>query len=275
LSRSHWGFVASVPVRYAALSHPDAATRGELASYGLAVGFYAGYITGLHIVVALCFIVVGAGVAALTRFAPRMLFVSLTLITFGAALPGTTYVVITGRPISGVSYGLLQGMGWFFLLLFAYLFPNGRFVPVWSRWLVPVWAAWVWVFFALAPAVLGRYPALIGVTFLVWVAWFATGAYAQYHRYRSVSGLAERYQTKWAVLGFFVAIVGALLASLPHIAALSLGRSGLVGAVYHLAATTVMSLCGLLIPVTIGAAVLRRRLFEIDVIVNRALIYGR
>lgn len=267
-------FVASMPARYAALAHPDAAVRAQLASYGVSIGFYSGYLIGLQVFVTVCFVAVGVAVAALTRAAPRALFVAVTLITFGAALPGTTYAVIIDRPISDVSYSLLQGLGWFFLLLFAYLFPNGRFTPPWTRFLLPVWAAWVGVFFVGAPAAFGSHPALVGLTFLIWVAWFVTGAYAQYHRYLYASGIAERYQTKWVALGFFLAIMGALVAVLPHIGALTFRRPELVDARYQLIATAVISLCGLLIPVTIGAAILRRRLFDIDVIVNRVLVYG-
>jgi hypothetical protein len=224
--------------------------------------------------VALGFLIAAVAVTLLSRGAPRALFVSLTLTTFGAALPGTAFAIITGRPISDVSFSALQGLGWFFLLLFAYLFPSGRFTPIWTRYLVPVWAAWVCAFFTLAHFAFTGRPLLVGLTFLIWVGWFGTGAYAQYHRYIAVDTDIERYQTRWAVLGFFGAIVGALIATLPHIAALSLGAPGLVGVRYQLIATVVMSICGLLIPITITAAMLRRRLFDVDVIIHRTLVYG-
>lgn len=267
-------FVASLPARYNDLIHPSAVIRAELAADGLSLIAYANYITALEIVVALGFLLAALAVILLTRGAPRALFVSLTLTTFGAALPGTAFAIIIGRPISDVPVSMLQGLGWFFLLIFAYLFPNGRFTPGWTRYLVPLWAAWVSAFFALAHDVFAHQSLLVGTTFLIWVWWFATGAYAQYRRYIAVDSDAERYQTKWVVLGFFGAIIGALFAALPHIAALSLGRSDLLGVGYQLIAATVISVSGLLIPFTITTGMLRRRLFDVDLIINRALVYG-
>ncbi len=267
-------FITSLPARYNTLTHLSPAMRAELEAYRIPLTFYVIFIVTTYIVVALVFLSAAIAVAALTRGAPRAIFVSLTLTTFGAALPGTTFAIIIGRPISDISFNWLQGLGWFFLLLFAYLFPNGRFAPGWTCYLVPVWAAWVWAFFALAPGVFARQPLLVGLSFLIWVGWFMTGAYAQYRRYITVDTTTERYQTRWVVLGFFGAIFGALLATIPHIAALSLGHPNLVGVRYQLIATAVMSLCGLLIPITITLAMLRRRLFDVDLIINRALIYG-
>jgi hypothetical protein len=267
-------FVANLPARYAALIHPSAAIRAELAAYRLSVSAYATYIAALEITVVLGFLLAALAVMLLTRGAPRALFVALTLTTFGAALPGTAFAIIIGRPISDVPVSTLQGLGWFFLLIFAYLFPNGRFTPGWTRYLAPLWAAWVGAFFAFAHDVFAQHPLLVGTTFLIWVWWFATGAYAQYRRYISVDTDAERYQTKWAVVGFFGAIIGALIAAVPHIAALSLGRPDLLGVGYQLIATTVISASGLLIPFTITTGMLRRRLFDVDLIINRALVYS-
>jgi hypothetical protein len=267
-------FIASLPARYAVLANPNKIIHSELEAYSISLTFYTNFIIATHIVVAVGFLAAAAAVALLTRCAPRALFVSLTLTTFGAALPGASFAIIIGQPISDVPFSLLQGLGWFFLLLFAYLFPSGRLAPAWTRYLVPLWAAWVCVFFALSPTAFAQRPVLIGLFFLMWVGWFVTGAYAQYRRYISVDTDIERYQTRWAVLGFFVAIFGAMIATLPHIAALSLGRPELVDVRYQLIATAVMSICGLFIPATITAAMLRRRLFDVDLIINRALVYG-
>ena len=267
-------FVASLPARYATLTHPSANIRADLAAYHLSLSFYASVIIALDVIVVLGFLAAAIVVTLLTHGAPRALFVSLTLTTFGAGLPGTVFAITIGRPISDVPFSLLQGLGWFFLLRFAYLFPSGRFTPWWTRFLIPLWAVWVCLFFTLGPVAFSGRPLLVGLAFLIWVGWFGTGAYAQYHRYLRVDTAIERYQTRWAVLGFFGAIAGALIATLPHIVALSLGRFDLIGVRYQLIATAVICLSCLLIPLTLIAALLRRRLFDVDVIIHRTLVYS-
>jgi hypothetical protein len=76
------------------------------------------------------------------------------------------------------------------------------------------------------------------------------------------------------VLGFVGALLGVALAAVPSIAALSARQAGQQGLLYQLAATAVMSLSALCIPLSLGIAILRHRLFDIDVLINRALVYG-
>jgi signal transduction histidine kinase len=54
----------------------------------------------------------------------------------------------------------------------------------------------------------------------------------------------------------------------------SLTRAGSTALLYDLDNFTGITLCYLFIPLTIGVAVLRYRLWEIDVLINRALVYG-
>jgi signal transduction histidine kinase len=90
----------------------------------------------------------------------------------------------------------------------------------------------------------------------------------QVYRYRSVSGLTERRQTRWVVFGFVAAIVGFLVAisvypflSQPGPLAYLIGNTGIY-------------LSMLMIPLSAGIAILRYRLFDIDLIINRTLVYG-
>jgi hypothetical protein len=160
------------------------------------------------------------------------------------------------------------------LLVFAYLVPDGRFAPRWIGWLTPVWAAWVVGFFALAPVLAPRGTWLVALTFVLWIGWFGTGVLAQTYRYLWTATPMQRQQTKWVVLGFVGALLGVALATLPSIAALSARQAGQQGLLYQLAATAVMSLSALCIPLSLGIAILRHRLFDIDVLINRALVYG-
>lgn len=202
------------------------------------------------------------------------IFVSLMLVAFGAALPGTSYALLHSLPIWRAPAGLLQALGWFLLLPFAYLFPTGRFVPRWTLVLVPLWALWVLTFFLFADVLAEWLKFFIPMSFIVWVAWFGTGVLAQLYRYRYISTPTQRQQTKWVVFGFVLAITGSGVATIPHIISLSRNQAESLDILYRFIAVGVMSVAALLIPLTIGIAILRYQLFDIDKLINRALVYG-
>ncbi|MBI2724603.1 MAG: hypothetical protein HYX50_06020 [Chloroflexi bacterium] len=78
-------------------------------------------------------------------------------------------------------------------------------------------------------------------------------------RYRRTRG-AEREQIKWLAYGFGVLAVGMVISALTQQES-KLGQYALIGAM-------------LAIPFTTGIAIRRYRLYEIDVLINRTLVYG-
>jgi len=268
-------FVASLPARYYELLHPaQESVRVALAHMGLSAELYAAYNIAFEVAAAVGFFAV-ALLIFLRRSDDWMAsFVSLTLVTFGAALPGTTYALVSGQPIWDIPFGFLQGIGWLFLLIFSYLFPDGRFVPSWTRPLAALWAVWVFGFFWFGHTLVAPHAWLFVLSFLTWVGWFGTGALAQLYRYAFVADPAQRQQTKWVMLGFLGAICGVLVVVVPGIFPLALHLPFEPGLGYQLAATAAVSLTALLIPASIGIAILRHRLYDIDLLINRALVYS-
>jgi hypothetical protein len=94
---------------------------------------------------------------------------------------------------------------------------------------------------------------------------------AQLYRYARVSDATQRQQTKWVVFGVAVAIVGTLTTIFTVGAAVDLPPEE-VGS--KMLSMLLMDAFGLFIPLSIGIAVLRARLFDIDVVINRTLVYG-
>ena len=80
---------------------------------------------------------------------------------------------------------------------------------------------------------------------------------AQIYRYMRVSGRVERDQTKWFLFGLVVAVAFPLVA-------------GLFGTL----PTEIEVIAFMAIPLGISVGVLRYRLWDIDVIIRKTLVYG-
>jgi hypothetical protein len=154
------------------------------------------------------------------------------------------------------------------VVLFFLLFPNGRFVPRWTRWLAVAFIA-----FDLSRTLFaGLYspsPALESVSYLVFLGIVVSLVSSQVYRYRRVSTPAQRQQTKWVVFGTTLAIAGSFV-KVPLDFSLLTGDTPFTLLVLKI----VFALSFLLVPLSISVAVLRSRLFDIDVLINRTLVYG-
>ncbi len=127
----------------------------------------------------------------------------------------------------------------------------------------------VWYIF-LSNAYLGQ---LSGVIALVFAALILGLVGLQVYRYRRVSLFRERQQTKWVVFGLAVALGGFALFLIIGNLFLLLKSPNLSEAGVLLPTTVTYGLL-LFIPISIAIAILRSRLYDIDTIINKALVYG-
>lgn len=209
----------------------------------------------------------------LRRSDDRMaLFCAFALVTFGNVLP--LYDFTNGSPVPSLATNLalrvitlvLLGAGEASFVILFYLFPSGRFVPRWTRWgalvVVVYWLAVV--FFPALPSSAG------GVATYFIPLYLLSAAVAQVYRYRRVSTLRERQQTKWAVFGFTLAILILVLYTLiGFLVPPSFRNDPMLGNL-----NPVFPVALLLIAVFLAIAILRSRLWDIDTIINKTLVYG-
>jgi hypothetical protein len=165
--------------------------------------------------------------------------------------------ILLAYPSLGTAAELIFDLGNILLFLFIGLFPNGRFSPRWMRW---YWLAIVlWVIF---PSPAGD----VYITIL-WLSFLLLGSYSLVYRYRNESSAVERQQTKLFVFGF-AAFAGTIMAGAALSAMLlEIGIGQLL--VEHF----LFDAAGLLIPMSIGFSILRYRLWDIDLIIRRTLVY--
>ncbi|HEX6797533.1 MAG TPA: hypothetical protein VF116_07460 [Ktedonobacterales bacterium] len=245
----------------------SAQMRGFLAS-GLSVTFLAAYNVSLYWIGSLVYATIGVTIF-LRRSDDRMaLFAAFTLVVFGAGpVFGAMSTLPVTNPLWTLPINLVSLAGTVSFYVFFCLFPSGRFVPRWIRWAALLQAAG-----PVASVI--PYPPLQAITGsnITFVTLFGLLVAAQVYRYRRVSTLTERQQTKWVVLGFALGLGGFLAwLSLSNVV-LSAGWASRASAILFFETIQVMLLW--LIPISIAVAIMRSRLFDIDVIINRTLVYG-
>jgi hypothetical protein len=231
--------------------------RQVLHQFGLSLGFLVAYQVMLDAVSVLVCCALGA-----------LLFCAFMLVLFGGA--GFTSILQDAlAPLSPAWFaliGTLDLLGQSSSMIFFFLFPNGRFVPRWTHWIVPcVVLYWISTIFFVNGQSFWAGPAFVALGLCV--------VGTQIYRYRRVSTSRERQQTRWIVFGLSIGIVGFLLVLILGQVFLSpVQRQSSVGTT--LVSGTIFYGFLLLIPISIATAILRSRLYDVDVVINKALVYG-
>ena len=296
LARSAWAllvlltlgvFVASLPVYFALLQTVcTVATQcasGQLSTHtapvvhalGLSLTAYAAIAVSLKGVTVLVWVAVAVVIVWLKSEDWLALLVALMLVAVSTGNAETDLPMLThlaGPSLVFVISSCSDFLSTLSLFLVFSLFPDGRFVPRWTRWIVVV---------ALVLGVVNFFPFLASVPILallwnvLWLVCALTLAITQIYRYRQISSPMQRQQTKWVVFSLAIVLIFGTVfgAVLPNLIFPSLGQPD---SLYQLLfnGTLVQFLGTLPIPLSFAIALLRYRLWDVDALINRALVYG-
>ena len=241
---------------------PDSAQG--IQKLGLSLSAYATFTLALTI--ALAFLCIAVSAVIFWRKSDDWMAL---LVALGGVALGTLYVTFTllgshsAWQMLAIVLNVL-GNGVFFLV--CSLFPNGRFVPRWTRWLLPCWvvAGLTFLFFRDVSFMYLVYN-------LVWLGEAVLLVIALFYRYRYASSPLQRQQTKWVIYGGSVAGIIVVGLTMPLYLFPSLGQAG---SFYQLVIAPAYILVVFIVPLSIGLAILRFRLYDIDIIINRTLVYS-
>lgn len=277
-------FLSAIPLRYSelvTLSAPRVVSaagqmvnapvlRSNLAQLGWTTAFYATFSVLLDILLVLGFVGVAIIIFARKSDDGMALLVSLALVTMGASFPNTTFALIARDGFGELAEHLLGSLTFALIVLTFYLFPDGHFVPAWSKWLALLWLVFAfvlpWLPGSQVEAGTVQYDAAITLTLgiLITIVGF------QIYRYSRVSTPKQRLQTKWVVFGVAAGLTGYFVLILP----LAMNPSFYApGSPTELVVSVALTVFALLIPSSIGIAILRGRLYDIDLLINRTLVY--
>jgi hypothetical protein len=176
-----------------------------------------------------------------------------------------------GIPMAAFSRAMLVS-----IYLFVFLFPTGKFVLSWSKGFLIIG---IFAHILLGDTTLRMFTNnqnYLHSAYLVWI-WVAlvitmVGLYIQIYRYRNISGVRERQQSKYVIVGFVSLWLSVLIWLI--VVEIFPYRPGLPRLLGQTLGVIPIYLLQYFLPVAVSMSILRYRLWDIDVFIRRTLVYG-
>lgn len=235
-----------------------------LERFGLSIQLYALSLVTFNLFAMCIWTCVGSILFARKVQEPITLLVSLTLMIGGLVPPGPAFP----------GYAWINQLVIFLAIVLLYLifclFPRGSFQPPWIRWLAILFTLLnVLDFF---PKGLFHLPMWLLATYFVLTFLCINILLGNlFYRYRYVSTIIERQQIKWVILSCLIISTGLFIFWL---CTLWLPWLKQLYSLYDLFLSPIIILLTLLIPLSLGFAILRYHLWDVDLLINRTLVYA-
>ncbi|RDU38896.1 hypothetical protein DRW41_04900 [Neobacillus piezotolerans] len=233
---------------------------GQLSQLGLSLDSYAGFKVFLEIVNVLVYF----GVSSLLLFRKEQplfnLYVSLVFLSLGF---GLSYNFLNDHPAHFIMYHFISNFGATYLVLF-YVLPDGKFVPKWTVFIALFWilVGIFSVYFKGSVLDVEKWPIWLGA--FCWISFHVGLIFSQIYRYRKKADSIVRQQMKWYLYSIIMYVIALLL----------LNFVGPLNISLKIATEVVFALSEMLIPLSIGFAIFKYRLWDINFIIHRTVLYG-
>jgi hypothetical protein len=242
----------------------------------LSVNFYPIYDLVVEITVVLGYVFAGIVVFWYKRDDWLLLFFALGGITFATYDTRMLAALLTTQPLLRIPISFVQAFGITEAVIMFYTLPDGRFVPSWTRKLTVIWIGWnlAWFLFPGLPINLSNPLTVSFPLFLAFSIWCYIGILALIYRYRRLSIRRERQQIRLLVISLTTVVTAYVTYYLPRVLIPSFSQPGISHILYNALGPTLYFTCQLLVPPAVLFSIVRYRLFDLDVVINRAMVYG-
>jgi hypothetical protein len=274
-----YAFISGIPRAYSIAVTVSPSTVRHLLSIGLSPQFNGNYLILLDSITFIIFFVVAVLIFQRRSDDPMAILVSGMLILTAMLYTAPGYEA--RAPMWMVAAGAALGETSHFAFLFT--FPDSKFFPRWSWMILPplfLWRFTVWLL-AYLPILYGtfrmgeQYPvsvqAPLDLSLLMILYLFAIST--QVYRYRTTSDTVQRQQMKWLVwgVGLAILIVGAYGLAMSMLPAMRSRSPDLI--TMRLVGRTVRQLALCVLPIALMYSILRFKLWNIDILINRTVVY--
>jgi tRNA A-37 threonylcarbamoyl transferase component Bud32 len=201
------------------------------------------------------------------------IFLSVMIMTFGISVTNMGNE-LASDPRLGIWMSPLMMLGQAGIVLLGWLYPDGRFYPSWVKYLAP-FLLLTMIFFYWPGLSFSRNYLNLPIYLVVSLFWYLGTAAAMISRYRNLTNLTQRQHVRWVLFGmlgplFWFILFNGLSMFFPN-----LQDQATFGGIAYLIVMRVLSIVLFLVfPISLTIAIARYRLFDVDLIINRALVYG-
>ena len=251
-------------------------TLAKLQSLGMSATFYATYQTALVILLA-----IGCTIAGIIIFRFKSnewvaILVAFTLIGTGANAFEPLF--LAGRVIgSKTPVFFIMAMILASQPFTCYLLPDGKFPQQWMKYAGWFWFLWLFisVFWKSFPVNLFNWEGN-GFTVYLFAELTAllTGIYALIYRYTHSDNVVKREQLKWVIFSIAFAVVIGVGSNIFITFFEKTNPSDGMKLMVDLVTQTISVLALLSVPTAMVFSILRYRLYDIELVINRSLVYG-
>jgi len=264
------------------LSLPEAAayTRSTActkyaAPLGIGSDLCTMYLTGLSVVTTLCYLAICAIIFIFKSHERVGWLAATSLALFGIASQDVFAALSERHSELSFLVQMVIALAFFAFVTFFYLFPDGHFQPRWFRYVAIAYGLWSVGAWLLSPRSFAQFDNPLLLTMIAF--WLATALYSQIYRYRNCSTPNQKQQTKWIVYGAALA----LILFVPSIPLLPFAVHRLVAPdrtlsdlLLFVLSITIRYACVTIIPVVFAISIFHFRLWQIDLVINRTLVFG-
>jgi hypothetical protein len=206
------------------------------------------------------------------RYDRMAMFTSFMLLTYGLLITGAISVIDETMEPWNTMIALVGFLATILFFLFMFIFPDGRFAPRWTVWVPWGLLAWIITWFFIPALNPGYWPPVYLNVIVVGLIMFAVGV--QVYRYLRIYTPVQREQTKWIAFVLVVMLIVGIFQLAAESYLIEQSSPGAPVIAGYLLVDLVFSLLEALFPLTLFLIIVRYRLWEIDRLINKALVYG-
>ncbi len=268
--------LAGAAPRYRQLHDLAWSFQAELgAALRITPDLYAGYIVTVAVILLAIYAIPAAVIYWRRQYDWLALLISMTLLGIATASTDFSDALLVAHPEWYIPVDLIRAASEDLPHIALFVFPTGLAQPRWTRYLVVGKLAWMLIRPLLYHTSLhpNAWPQAV---YLIWALfWLGGGLAAQIYRYTRIASQAQKQQTKWVVFGSAITITVYLLI---QVARIFVPQAQVDGTLEWLIARpieyTVFALGLLPLPIALTISIMRYRLWDIDFLINRSLVYG-